>query len=66
MQLDEYGKDYLLLGLRIGKIIDGYIDSYFGPSELKEIVNREDTKTPKILLEHCLGLQKRLDNQRCQ
>ena len=36
--LSKFGKDYLLLGLRIGKLIDGYIDGYYGPQEIKELL----------------------------
>ncbi len=63
MNIDDFGKDYLMLGLRIGKIIDGYVDSYFGPHELQLKIEAEDSLSPKILLDHCLTLQKNLDNQ---
>ena len=38
MQLSDFGKEYLLLGLRMGKLIDKYVDAYFGPKDLKYIV----------------------------
>ncbi|MHA2049935.1 MAG: hypothetical protein ACW986_09995 [Promethearchaeota archaeon] len=61
--LDEFGKNYLLLGLRIGKLIDGYVESYYGPPELKEIVDKENPYSPKNLLSICNGLQQDLPNQ---
>jgi len=33
---DELGRDYVVLGLRIGDIVDGFVDSYFGPDELRD------------------------------
>ncbi len=63
MVLDEYGKNYLLLGLRIGKLIEGYIDAYFGPPELKQTVEKEKPHSPKDLLNKCKALQKELRNQ---
>ena len=36
-------EDYLLLGLRLGKHVDGLVDAYYGPPELKEQVDAEDT-----------------------
>ncbi|MFX1513320.1 MAG: hypothetical protein ACFFCQ_12100 [Promethearchaeota archaeon] len=50
MTLTDYGRRYLLLGLRIGKLIDGYVDSYFGPPKLSAMVDSEDKKSPKDLL----------------
>lgn len=61
--LDEFGKDYLLLGLRIGKLIEGYVESYYGPPELKEIVDNEQSFSPKKLLSVCNRLQQELPNQ---
>jgi hypothetical protein len=61
--LDEFGKNYLLLGLRIGKLIEGYVESYYGPPELKEIVDREQPSSPKNLLSICNSLLQDLPNQ---
>ncbi|MHA1932803.1 MAG: hypothetical protein ACW96X_09705 [Promethearchaeota archaeon] len=61
--LDEFGKKYLLLGLRIGKLIEGYVESYYGPPELKEIVDKEQSVSPKNLLSICDRLQQDLPNQ---
>ena len=56
----NFGKEYLLLGLRMDKLIEGFVDSYYGPSELKELVGNEKTLSPKNLLESCKKLQKQL------
>ncbi|MHA2180961.1 MAG: hypothetical protein ACXAAH_06025 [Promethearchaeota archaeon] len=61
--LDEFGKNYLLLGLRIGKLIEGYVESYYGPPELREIVDKEQPVSPKNLLSICDRLQHDLPNQ---
>jgi hypothetical protein len=36
-------EDYLVLGLRLGKHVDGLVDAYYGPAELKEQVDAEET-----------------------
>ena len=61
--MDEFSKRYLLLGLRIGKLIEGYVDSYYGPPELNEIVDKEQPSSPKKLLSFCNDLQQDLPNQ---
>ncbi|GAG79489.1 unnamed protein product [marine sediment metagenome] len=53
MVLIDFGKDFLLLGLRINKIISGFVDAYFGPRELQSIVKNEEIKSPKTLLNSC-------------
>ena len=49
--------------VRIGKLIEGYVDSYYGPPELKEIVDKEQPSSPKNLLTVCNSLQEHLPNQ---
>jgi len=34
-------EDYLLLGLRLGKHVDGLVDAYYGPQDLKDAVDEE-------------------------
>jgi len=34
-------EDYVLLGLRLGRHVDGLVDAYYGPPELKEQVDAE-------------------------
>ena len=62
-QLSDFGKEYLLLGLRINKLIDGYKEAYFGPEELELMVNIEGAQSPKKLLDLCIVLQKGLKDQ---
>jgi len=59
----NFGKEYLLLGLRMDKLIDGFVDAYYGPTELKELVGNEKPLPPKNLLESCKKLQKKLINE---
>jgi hypothetical protein len=41
---------YLLLGLRLGRHVDGLVDAYFGPPELAAQVNAEDPTEPAALV----------------
>jgi hypothetical protein len=34
-------EDYLLLGLRLGKHVEGLVDAYYGPQDLKDVVDEE-------------------------
>jgi hypothetical protein len=40
---------YLVLGLRLGKHVDGLVDAYYGPVELKEQVDAEEPIAPAQL-----------------
>lgn len=62
-ELTDFGKEYLQLGLRINKHINGYIDYYYGPRNIKLIVENENIKSPKNLLKACKSLQNQLRNQ---
>ncbi|MFO7538878.1 MAG: hypothetical protein R6X32_12605 [Chloroflexota bacterium] len=55
--LDAYGRSYLQLVLEIDKHIEGYIDAYYGPAELKTAVSATDKKAPAALLDDVAGLQ---------
>ncbi|MFW9829588.1 MAG: hypothetical protein ACFFEY_18585 [Candidatus Thorarchaeota archaeon] len=63
MSLNKFGKKYLLLGLRMGKLIDGFVDAYYGPSDLRNVVENEESHMAKDLLESCKQLQNQLNNQ---
>ncbi|GAH85520.1 unnamed protein product, partial [marine sediment metagenome] len=63
MHLSPFGKAYLLLGLRMGEIIDNYVDACFGPEELHQLVNNEDKMPVKALLSHCAQLQSQIGDQ---
>jgi hypothetical protein len=43
------GEAYLLLGLRLGRHVDGLVDAYYGPPELKEQVDAEPLVEPAAL-----------------
>jgi hypothetical protein len=45
---DAVGR-YLLLGLRLGRHIDGFVDAYYGPPELAAQVEREEPAAPEDL-----------------
>jgi len=36
MELDNFARDYIFLGLRINKHINGYVEHYYGPPKKKE------------------------------
>ncbi len=38
----SHAEEYLVLGLRLGKHVDGLVDAYYGPAELKEQVDAEE------------------------
>lgn len=40
---------YLLLGLRLGRHVDGYVDAYYGPERLSEQADAEDPVPPAEL-----------------
>ena len=52
---------YLLLGLRLGRHIDGFVDAYYGPSELSARVDEEDQADPTGLAAEAAALAKELD-----
>jgi hypothetical protein len=63
MSLNKFGTDYLLLGLRVGKLIDGFVDAYYGPSELRDLVENEEPESPISLLKNCKNLQNQVNEQ---
>ena len=60
MKIHPFIKEYLLLALRINKISDGYVDAYYGPPELKTLVEIEPVKSAKELIRVCKVLKKDL------
>ena len=62
-KLSKYGEDFLLLALRIDKHINGYVDFYFGPKKLRQIVNHESITAPNTLLSDSNNLIKQLGAQ---
>jgi hypothetical protein len=43
-------EDYIVLGLRLGRHVDGLVDAYYGPVELKVQVNAEPVAEPAALV----------------
>jgi hypothetical protein len=43
-------EDYIRLGLRLGRHVDGLVDSYYGPPELKQEVDAEPLREPAALV----------------
>src|SRR2546423_15724000 len=49
---------YLLLGLRLGNLVPGLVDAYYGPPELSARVDAEQSPDPAVLASeaaHLLG-----------
>jgi hypothetical protein len=63
VKISKFGEDFLLLALRIDKHIKGYVDFYYGPENLKKIVENESLKSPYKLLKDCNDLIKKLEVQ---
>jgi hypothetical protein len=55
-------ESYLQLGLRLGRHVDGLVDSYYGPAELKEQVDAEEPVAPAQLVEDAAALRDSLDD----
>jgi hypothetical protein len=58
---DPIARDYLLLALRLGKLMPGLVDAYFGPPEPKLQVQAEPTFPAAKLREDASALEARLD-----
>jgi hypothetical protein len=52
---------YILLGLRLGRHVDGLVDSYYGPAELKEQADTEEPVPPGQLAEDAAALEAELE-----
>ena len=57
---------YVLLCLRVGRHIDGFVDAYFGPPEWKELVDREEQVDPRALREEARALSASLSAERLE
>lgn len=60
MKLSEFGRDFLLLALRIGKHNENYVDYYIGPDIIRERVDKENPVSPRKLLKDCKSLHNKL------
>jgi hypothetical protein len=45
-------EQYVVLGLRLGRHVDGLVDAYYGPEELSREVDAEPLTDPAALVEH--------------
>ena len=53
---------YLVLGLRLGKHVEGLVDAYYGPPELREQVDAEETIEAAQLAADADGLRAELED----
>ncbi|UCC21039.1 MAG: hypothetical protein JSV62_07105 [Promethearchaeota archaeon] len=63
MDLDDFTKCYLCLGLRINQHINGYVEHYYGPSEFKDLIKAEGKVSPIKLIQDCKNLICQLKEQ---
>jgi len=62
-KLSKFGKDFLLLALRINKHIKGYVDFYYGPEKLRQIVENESITSTNKLFKNSIALIQQLGSQ---
>jgi hypothetical protein len=55
-------EEYLLLGLRLGRHVDGLVDAYYGPPELKQRADQEPLRTADELVADAAALRERVDD----
>ena len=58
--MDDFAREYLLIGLSLGELEDGIVDSYFGPPEVKQQA-LDDKAVPGDLVARSAALRARLD-----
>ncbi len=63
VKISKFGKDFLLLALRIDKHMIGYVDYYYGPEKFSQIVDNEAITSPNKLLIDTNNLLNKLDLQ---
>ncbi|HET7028171.1 MAG TPA: hypothetical protein VFI28_10820 [Candidatus Limnocylindrales bacterium] len=56
---DPIARDYLLLALRLGQRIDGLVDGYFGPADVKAQADMEQLRPPARLVADAVELRGR-------
>jgi hypothetical protein len=57
--VDDLWERYLLLGLRLGRHVDGLVDAYFGPAALRNRVDAEPLVAPAELADEAGALARR-------
>jgi hypothetical protein len=55
-------EDYILLGLRLGRHVDGLVDAYYGPPELKAQVDADPLAEPDALVADADALLGKLED----
>jgi hypothetical protein len=58
---DDLVTRYIELGLRLGRLLDGLVDAYYGPGEMKQRVDNEPTPDPAQLMQDARRLIGDLD-----
>jgi hypothetical protein len=58
---DDLTTRYLELGLRLGRLLDGLVDAYYGPGELKQRIDNEPAPEPAKLAQQARQLIADLD-----
>jgi hypothetical protein len=58
---DDLVTRYIELGLRLGRLLDGLVDAYYGPAELKQRIDNEPAPDPAKLTQDARRLVADLD-----
>ncbi|PWK91569.1 uncharacterized protein DUF885 [Lentzea atacamensis] len=60
MEANELVRGYLVLGLRLGRLVPGFVDSFTGDPALSRAVDNEPRLAPKALADHARQLRREL------
>jgi hypothetical protein len=63
---DDVARDYILLGLRLDQHLPGTVDGYYGPAELKAMVDMAQLRSPARLADDAADLRSRLPREVAQ
>jgi hypothetical protein len=55
--MDDLARRYVLLGLRLGRLVPGFVDSYVGPPDLSEAASAEPAPMPAELHDEAMALR---------
>jgi hypothetical protein len=59
--MTDVAVEYIELGLRLGRHVDGLVDSYYGPATVKDRIDAEEPRDPRSLAEDAARLRESLD-----
>jgi hypothetical protein len=59
--MTDVAVEYIELGLRLGRHVDGLVDSYYGPATVKDRIDAEEPRDPSSLAEDATRLRESLD-----